>query len=358
MCLGAFITAAQGAPGRSFEPGAVWPDTDGVHINAHGGGMLHRDGTYYWFGEHKIEGSVGNKAHVGVSCYSSKDLHAWRNEGTALEVTDDPASDIAAGCVLERPKVIYNEKTSKYVMWFHLELRGQGYRSARSGVAASDRVTGPYTFIESFRPNRGVWPGNAAEKEREPGERNFLARDFHLGQMARDMTLFVDDDGKAYHLYASEENCTMHVSLLTDDYLRPSGKYGRIFIGRHMEAPAVFKCGGRYWFMGSGCTGWRPNAARSAVADSMWGPWRELGNPCVGAEAGTTFDSQSTYILPVAGRKDAFIYMGDRWRPRNAIDGRYVWLPVRFEGERFVLSWLDRWDLSFFDPGGPDKRSL
>jgi len=35
--------------------------------------------------------------------------------------------------------------------------------------------------------------------------------------MAREMTLFVDDDGKAYHIYSSEENSTTHISLLTDD---------------------------------------------------------------------------------------------------------------------------------------------
>lgn len=75
--------------------------------------------------------------------------------------------------------------------------------------------------------------------------------------------------------------------------------------------------------MGSGCTGWRPNEARSAVALSIWGPWTELGNSCVDERKELTYRSQSTYVLPVAGKKDAFIYMGDRWTPDNAIDGRY-----------------------------------
>lgn len=70
-----------------------------------------------------------------------------------------------------------------------------------------------------------------------------------------------------------------------------------------MEAPAIFKKDGLYYFMGSGCTGWKPNAARSAVAPSIWGPWTELGNPCQGENSETTFHSQSTYILPVSGRK-------------------------------------------------------
>lgn len=47
--------------------------------------------------------------------------------------------------------------------------------------------------------------------------------------MSRDMTLFVDDDGKAYHIYSSEENLTLHIAELTDDYLGHSGRYIRIF---------------------------------------------------------------------------------------------------------------------------------
>ena len=167
--------------------------------------------------------------------------------------------------------------------------------------------------------------------------------------MARDMTLFVDDDGSAYHLYASEENSTLHISKLTDDYLSYSGEFARFFVGRYMEAPSILKTSdGLYYFVGSGCTGWSPNAARSAVARSIWGPWEELGNPCIGADSALTFHSQSTYILPVYDRKDAFIFMADRWTPENAIDGRYIWLPVEFNNGNLMLKWQDEWDLSYF----------
>ena len=69
----------------------------------------------------------------------------------------------------------------------------------------------------------------------------FVKRDLKDGQMSRDMTLFVDDDGKAYHIYSSEENLTLHIAELTDDYLQHSGRYIRIFHGGHNEAPALFK---------------------------------------------------------------------------------------------------------------------
>jgi len=304
---------------------------------------------------------------VGVHCYASQDLYNWEDMGIALPVSDDPESDITRGCVLERPKVIYNAATGKFVMWFHLELKGKGYEAARSGVAVSAGVTGPYTFLGSFRPNAGVWPTNADPEQVDapnPGaaqrefrgeyiegidQVNILGRDFAGGQMARDMTLFVDDDRQAYHLYASEENSTLQISLLTEDYLAPAGTYVRVFPKRYMEAPAICKRQGHYYFLGSDCTGWAPNAARSAVAESVWGPWTELGNPCVGEGSELTFRGQSTYILPVAGKADAYIAMFDLWRPRNAIDGRYLWLPMHFRDGRFELHNVPEWDLGVFD---------
>jgi len=357
------------AMNHSFKPGAIWFDNDSVHINAHGGGILFYEGKYYWYGEHKIAGEAGNKAHVGVSCYSSTDLYNWKNEGIALSVVKtDTTSEIAEDCILERPKVIYNAKTKKFVMWFHLELRGASYRSARSGIAVSDSITGTFTYIKSVRSNPGVWPINVSDLHKKPlspelinasfsggnlpghpDTVNILGRDFATGQMQRDMTLFVDDDGKAYHLYASEENSTLQIAELTDDYLDHSGKYMRFFVNRFMEAPAIFKSNGNYYFVASGCTGWDPNAARSAVATSIWGPWEEMANPCFGADSATTFQAQSTFILPVVGKKDAYIFMADRWNPKDAIDGRYVWLPIEFDGKQLVIKWHNEWDLTVFD---------
>ncbi len=354
-------------PSKSFTPGTIWKDNNGVHVNAHGGGVLYEKGTYYWFGEHKTEGRGGNVAQVGVHCYSSTDLYNWTDRGIALSVSNNPTSDIVKGCILERPKVIYNKETGKYVMWFHLEPKGKGYGGALVGIAQADHVTGPYTFIRSTRATPQTWPVNVLDLHKRPvpekyrAERsnlnptehpdsvNTLGRDFAKGQHSRDMTLFVDDDGKAYHICSSESNSVIHIAELTDDYLDFTGKWVRAFVGRRMEAPAIFKKDGLYYFMGSGCTGWKPNEARSAVAPSIWGPWTELGNPCVDADKETTYHSQSTYFLPVAGKKDAFIYMGDRWTPENAIDGRYIWLPVEFKDGRFILHWYDEWDLSVFD---------
>lgn len=356
---------------NAFRPGEVWLDNSGVPINCHGGGMLVHDGTFYWFGQHMVEGDAGNYAQVGVHVYTSKDLYHWKDEGIALRVSADPKSDIAKGCILERPKVIFNRKTGKFVMWFHLELKGRGYGAARSGVAVAEQAIGPYRFTKSFRPNAGAWPLNVAAELKGPlsadeesyvrnqhlggglvpnfPENLIFRRDFAGGQMARDMGLFVDDDSTAFHIYASEENGTLQISQLSDDYLRPAGKYVRVFPGGFNEAPALFKHAGKYYLITSGCTGWTPNTARLAVSTSIWGPWKALGNPCVGKDARTTFHGQSTYVLPVPGKTGAFIIMADRWQPENAIDGRHLWLPIQFKDGVPFVEWRDKWDLSFFE---------
>lgn len=359
-----FLSSIEGKKYNSFVPGELWLDNNGKHINAHGGGILFDNGKYYWFGEHKTEGEKGNLANVGVHCYSSEDLYNWTDEGIVLPVAPKGSgSDIEKGCILERPKVIKNQTTGKYVMWFHLEPKGMGYNGAMSGVAISDKATGPYIYLKAVRPNAGSYPINVKKIHKGKsladsvkfigtGNRynvdtlNFVGRDFQKGQMARDMNLFVDDDGKAYHIYTSEENRTLQIALLTDDYLNYTGIYTRNFAGRFMEAPAVFKKDGKYYLIMSACTGWKPNQARSAVAENMLGEWTELGDPCIGDIKKTTFDSQSTYILPVNGNNQQFIYMGDRWTPENAIDGRYIWLPVKFDKGRFYIEWLSEWTKS------------
>ena len=285
---------------------------------------------------------------VGVNCYSSTGLKKWKYEGVALSVSEEKGSDIERGCIIERPKVIYNQRTGKFVMWFHLELRGKGYEAARTAVAVSDTPEGPYRFVRSGRANPGKWPRNMTESERNISEGGeiykewwtpewykavekgmFVRRDFQGGQMARDMTLFVDDNGKAYHIYSSEENLTLHIAELSDDYLEHTGRYIRIFPCGHNEAPAIFKKDGVYWMITSGCTGWKPNEARMFSASSIWGPWIQHLNPCRGEGAEKTFGAQGTYVLCLP--KGKYIFMADVWKPKSLMYSDYLWLPIEFD---------------------------
>ena len=170
-----------------FRPKEVWNDTEGNPINAHGGGILYHRGTYYWYGEYKVGKTVlpadatwerYRTDVTGVSCYSSKDLLNWKFEGVALKaITDDPNSDIHPTQVLERPKVVYNKKTKKFVMWMHID--SPDYSKAEAGVAIADSPTGPFKYLDGFRPN---------------------------GTMSRDQTVFVDDDGTAYQFSSLPAN--------------------------------------------------------------------------------------------------------------------------------------------------------
>jgi len=310
------IESKSTAPNTSFKPGKPWYDDKGEIINAHGGGIIYANKKYYWFGEKR-----GRRQQEGVNVYSSGDLYNWKFEGLALASVEDTTSDIARGCLMERPKVIYNAKTGKYVMWFHLELRGQGYKAARAGVAVSDNVTGPYKYVSGFRPN---------------------------GNMSRDMNLFIDDDGAAYHIYSSRDNYDLRIARLSDDFLSPTSKDSMLF-SKHREAPALFKYKSQYYLVTSAATGWAPNRATMHMAPTLYGPWKlSPENPMVGLNADSTFGGQSTYVLPVQDKKNQFIFIADKWNPKDLKDSRYLWLPVKMNNDMPFVEWKDEWRLKDF----------
>lgn len=244
---------------------------------------------------------------IGVGCYSSKDLWKWKNEGIVLPAEEkNETHDLHKLNVLERPKVIYNDRTGKYVMWMHID--DTNYTKASVGVAISDSPTGPFDYLYSKRPH---------------------------GFDSRDMTIFKDDDGVAYLIYSSEDNSELHVGPLDREYLDVAGDMRRVLVGQKREAPALFKHRGTYYMITSGCTGWAPNEALAHAAESIMGPWETIGNPCIGGNKifrQTTFFSQSTFVLPLPGLPGYFIFMADRWNPADLRDSRYVWLPLTVRG--------------------------
>lgn len=258
--------------------------------------------------------------------------------------------------VVERPKVVYNKKTDKYVMWWHQDGPIAGsYWTAEGGVAVSNSPTGPFKYLGTFRlPNKGEPGGNEG--------------------MLRDMTLYVDDDGndatddKAYLIYASEENATTVITMLNDDYTGPAQNgNGESVEGVHYvrafkswrEAPTVFKQDGVYYMITSGLTGWNPNRASYHVStNGMFGPWEDKGDPFVDDWKGTTHESQSTHVLPYRDGNgnlvpNKFVFMADRWYPNDLKDSRYVWLPIELNTENRTIAarWSYEWDFSVFKTG-------
>ncbi len=316
---------------QSIKPGSTWNDTGGSAINAHGGCVVYHDGYYYWFGEQRNS----NKSD-GISCYRSKDFYSWSKMSRAVTpagTKTDENRDIASGRTLERPKVIYNEQTNKWVMWIHWE-NGDDYGQAKVAVCTADKVEGPYKMKDVFRPN---------------------------GCDSRDQTLFLDTDGKAYHIYSTNMNSNTNCERLSEDFLAPLPDYAVQLKGRRYEAAAIFKAGDIYYGLFSGCTGWNTNPGRYMwtydLMDETWQAPADFKasdgstgiNFCVDNNKGTTYQSQSNYVFPVPGKDKCFVYMGDRWNPSNIQSSKHVWLPLSVRSGYPTVRWYDEWDLSVFD---------
>lgn len=286
-------------------PGALWPDDRGQHIQAHGGGILKHDGVYYWFGEQRERGLDQSKRYV--SCYSSTDLVHWKFLGNPLELGN--VEHFEGRWVLERPKVFYNEKTKKFVMYMHIDGpvgNDRGYAFARVGVATSDKVNGPYQYVRSFRP---------------------------LGHQSRDIGQFVDDDGTAYLIF-EDRPYGFRIARLSADYMDVEKEV--CLIPEHMEGGAVVHYQGLYYVVGSELTGWNPNPNKYATAKSLEGPWSEFKD--IAPPATKTYGSQSTMMLKVVGTKGTVvIFMGDLWHPSQQWNSRYLWMPLEIgEGKLWL----------------------
>ncbi|MEH0547787.1 RICIN domain-containing protein [Streptomyces sp. B21-105] len=310
LCLaliGALTLAgpAQAAP-VTLANGTQFKDTSGSPLHAHGGGVLKVGSYYYWFGEDR---NADNTFRY-VDAYRSTDLKNWEFRNHVL--TQSSASELSSANI-ERPKVVYNASTGKFVMWMHKE-NGTDYSEARAAVAVSDTADGDYTWQGSFRP---------------------------LGQhMSRDITVFVDSDGAGYMVSAARENYDLQIYRLTADYTGIANLVADPWHNGHREAPALFKRNGVYFMLTSGATGWNPNQQQYATATSLAGPWTGMTN--VGDA--TTFGTQTAYVLPVQGTSGtSYLYLGDRWGNSfggTVNDSRYVWLPLTFPTSTSLsMSW-------------------
>lgn len=240
---------------------------------------------------------------AAINLYSSYDLESWKFEAEIFKNTSitTPLPPGESRYRIERPKIIFNQATNKYVLWFHLD--SPKFALGMVGVCTSSSITGPFKFEKGFQPD---------------------------GKRSLDMTLFQDDDGSAY-LVRSVDNQYAGFSRLSDDYLSTTGIISR---GPRCEGQAVWRDGNTYFLLGSHLTGWASNAAILSKAEGgirNGTQWTVLGIPSGDA---TTFNSQSTYVLPYthpATQRRLHIYLGDRWNEAGAGsvgNASYVWLPL------------------------------
>lgn len=343
----------------SIRPGQVWLDTKGERIQAHGGSIMYLDGLYYWYGENKEKTTGENDIwHWGVRCYTSKDLYNWEDKGLIIPPEpDNPASSLHPSSQMDRPHIIYNQSTRKFVAWLKIMHRDG---TQTETVMTADHILGPYTKVrEGLKP---------------------------LNMSAGDFDLAVAPDGKAYYYFERVHSETICADL-TADYTDVTGYYSTHF--PHTQPPYVREATahclrkGKHYLITSGTTGYLPNPSEAAVADTWHGPYRVLGNPHPEDESNTSFHSQISSIFKVPGKKDLYIACGDRWLPqymdlkyedykktfqrifdperfgpepeenrndnledagmRNTSIADYVWLPLRFEEDMVYIDWMDEW---------------
>lgn len=363
----------------SIRPGQVLLDTAGKRVQAHGGSIFYEDGVYYFYGENKEYTTGENGIWTwGVRAYSSRDLYNWQDQGLIIEpVTEEEHSSLnPRTAMLDRPHIIYNRATKKYVCWMKI----MNYDNTQTEtVMTADRFLGPYTLVrEGLKP---------------------------LGMSAGDFDLAVAPDGKAYYYFERVHSETVCADL-TPDYTDVTGYYSTHFPHPYppyvREATAHFVRKHKHYLITSGTTGYLPNPSEAAVADTWHGPYRILGDPHPGDPSRTSYHSQISTVFKVPGKKDLYIALADRWAPDKmdipysfyekvleyAFTGRreelpklpeicgvpeeyltrvsevsqntslsdYVWLPLRFqepcreypEGMVFI-DWLDEWRTEDYD---------
>ncbi|CAN9189166.1 unnamed protein product [Alternaria alternata] len=315
---GLSLTASVASATLQIVPGATWTATNtGQHIQAHGAGIIKDGGKWYWVGEDKTNGT----AFTNINCYSSTNLVEWTYEGALISRT--ASGDTGPNRVIERPKVMHNKQTGKYVLWMHID--SADYGEAKIGVAVGDSVCGKYTYLRSERP---------------------------LGFESRDSGVFVDDDGKGYLLTEDRSN-GLRINALSDDYLNITKN---VYVWKEKyESPAVIKHEGVYFMFASQLTGWNPNDNYYSTSTALSGPWSSWKKF---ADSGSnTYASQTTFVLPVG---NGYVYMGDRWQSENLMRSTYVWLPLQISGTTASMKNAVNWILdpnSGATTSGPEETS-
>lgn len=346
-----------------IRPGKPWLDTEGKRIQAHGGNVLYADNKFYWYGENK-EKTIDRSSiwHWGVKLYSSDDLYNWKDEGIiCMPQPDDSDSPLHPDSKMDRPHILYNDKSKQYVMW--MKIMGPN-NIQYMVVATSDTIKGPFKIV-----NNKIHPG---------------------GMNSGDFDLVKFDDGRACIVF-DRVHTDMVVIDLTDDYLDTTVNYSEHLYRRCppyvREAPAVFFREGKGYIFTSGTTGYFPNPSETACFDDVHGEWTVLGDPHIGDERHTSFDSQISCVFKHPHIDDLYIAIADRWlvdlpddRPimtdvykamfddeceqeikekykdfapetitvRNTSIADYVWLPIKFNNGIPEIYWYDHWKIEDF----------
>nr|CCA15423.1 carbohydratebinding protein putative [Albugo laibachii Nc14] len=124
------------------------------------GGFESSYDTAYWYSDvlfNTTDYARRKRLLGGIGSCSTKDYREWRNEGIVLDykvlldIYGQPTKEILFA---ERPNVVYNKMTHKFVMWMHVDVLNNTL--GLEGVATSMYPNGPFSFERSFYPDGPV----------------------------------------------------------------------------------------------------------------------------------------------------------------------------------------------------------
>lgn len=250
--------------------------------------------TWYQFKQVRGERSLKH-----ILMHTSSDGVKW-DEG--IIVMDASSHPDLADCKIESEHVFYDKTRDQFVFWGHWE-RAAGYANGRALVATA-KPGKPFTVHHCYNP---------------------------MGIAVRDMSNFIDEDGKGYLVAASNipgqgANATIYIFRLNETYDDVVEIVAKVTENGYREAPHIVKPDGFYYLVFSQAAGWYPSRGGYVSSRSIAGPWREpraIGNP-------STFSSQSGAVEELGTAENApLLMMGNRW-VRGEGTSRNSVLPIRF----------------------------
>jgi len=292
----------------AIHSGTPWFDQNNREVNAHGACIVKEGNKYYLFGEYKSDTA---NVFTGFSCYSSTDLMNWKFDRIVLPVQNNGL--MGPNRVGERVKVMKCPATGEFVMYMHSD--NLLYKDPNIAYATCKTINGEYQFQGQL-----LFDGKPIKRW--------------------DMGTFQDTNGKGYLL--------IHHGLIYE----LSGDYKsvkRLVVSQKQggESPAIFKSKGIYYWLSSNLSSWEKNDNMYLTATSLEGPWTFRTN--FAPEGSLTWNSQTTFVLPVANKKDTvWVFMGDRWSfPRQGSAATYVWQPIKINTENiFLPTYRESWKLN------------
>jgi hypothetical protein len=184
--------------------------------------------------------------------YSSQDMKEFTYEGSVLKSQDFSFGVVNSAWAGQAIKGLDN----KY--YFYVTVNGS--QGQVVGVAAADRITGPYTPVQTPVVTRTMVNADTG-----------IDTDDNI-----DPTVFIDDDGSAYLMWGQNPPRMAKLKPNMTEVERPikrTAQDGWKSQDVYVEGPFLYKRGNKYYLMYA--SGW-PNNAETisyAMADNIDGPW-------------------------------------------------------------------------------------